>query len=110
MAPCHVTSMAACGGLQGDVPMRDARARRLHSTSGLGLFRLLLEISQIRRGLVLLDRHQEAVGAECVFLPADTDQHAAFTAIAYYPARTRIGAVHVLLVHGPGPRQRMVDH
>src|SRR5947209_15171132 len=81
----------------------DARARPPHWTSALGWLRRLLEISQIRRWLVLLDRHQQAVGADRVGLPADRDDHVALGTAADDPARTRIGAVHVFLVHRPGP-------
>jgi hypothetical protein len=51
---------------------------------------LLLEITQIGRRLVLLGRHQDAVGAEDIHFLAEGDQPRSFDTIALPPVGTRI--------------------
>src|SRR6516165_2890185 len=71
----------------------------------------LFEISHVRWWLVLADRHQQSVSAHEIACPADSDQRArhAFGTAILGPARPRIGVVAIFLVHGPRPRQRMID-
>src|ERR1700681_703263 len=71
----------------------------------------LVEVTQIRRRLVLAGRHQNAVAAEEIDLLVDRDQAAALRAIGLVPfGMLVIGVAQIFLVHGPRPRQRMVDH
>src|SRR6516165_2436571 len=70
----------------------------------------LLEILQIRRRLVLLRRHQVAVGADIVDLPADADMRIVLGADRLAPPdRLLARGPAVVLGDGPGPRQGMVD-
>src|SRR6267142_425493 len=70
-----------------------------------------VEIAQIRWWLILLDRHQEAVGAEEIVLLADDDMNIVFGAdVLAPPDRSLGGDTAVVLGDGPGPRQRIVDH
>src|SRR5207249_11441923 len=78
------------------------------SSRGRSLLRLI-EISQIRRRLVFLCRHQEAVETEHVILPANADVVVAFTANVFDPDRSRIGISAVSLFHRPGTCQGVVD-
>src|SRR5580704_4495313 len=70
----------------------------------------LLEISQIRRQLVLLGGHQEAVRAQQIVFRADEDVVVAVLAPGFGPLHRLFGKAHVLPVGGPRPRQGMVDH
>src|SRR5215467_14092093 len=74
-----------------------------HSQASL---RQVLEIAQIRRRLVLADRHQHAVSAHEIALLADGDHRVGLDAGALGPAVTHI--VSIFLVHGPGPSQRTI--
>jgi hypothetical protein len=65
----------------------------------------VLEISQIRRRLVLLGRHQEAIGAQEIVFFANHDLRVVLGAIRFGPVRTRIRVAPVSFVHRPGPRQ-----
>src|SRR5215813_7327573 len=70
-----------------------------------------VEIAQIRRRLILLDRHQEAVGAEEIVLLADDDMNIVFHAdVLAPPDRSLGGDAAVVLGDGPRTRQRIVDH
>src|SRR5215469_3148658 len=71
---------------------------------------LLLEVAQIGRRLVLLQRHEIAVLALIVRIPADADHGIVFSADRRLPHRARIGHAAGLLGDGPGPRQRAVDY
>ena len=75
------------------------------------LFLRLCELAQIRRRLVLADRHQHAIAAHEISVLADRDHRVAhaFGAARFAPTRTRVRIVYVFLVHRPGPRQRVVD-
>src|SRR5262245_19589830 len=66
-----------------------------------------LEITQVRRLLPLLRRHQQPVGAEHVVLVADLHMRIIDRAIAF--GKDRVALATVCLQHGPGPRQRIVD-
>src|SRR5262245_25094738 len=72
--------------------------------------RRLLEISQIRRRLAFLGRHQQAVRTQEVILIADHDLAVAFVADAFAPAWTRIRVAPEGLVHAPRLRQGVVEH
>src|SRR5262245_12943783 len=69
---------------------------------------LLLEIAQVRRRLVLLRRHQLAVGAQIVVLLADTDVGIELRAHVRLPDRARIGIAEARLQLLVGPRERIV--
>src|SRR5262249_34368969 len=75
---------------------------------GRSLLRLL-EITQIRRRLVLAGRHEQAVGAEHVILPADADMRIVLGTDFLDPIVVRIGVPGIFLLHAPWPGQRMVD-
>src|SRR5262249_57196975 len=75
---------------------------------GRSLLRLL-EITQIRRRLVLAARHEQAVGAEHVILPADAGMRIVLRTDFLDPIVARIGVAWIFLFHGPLPRQRSVD-
>jgi hypothetical protein len=77
--------------------------------SSCASFSGLLEIPQIRRRLILLDWHQEAVGAQIVVFLADHDVDAALYAGDPAEGRIGIGVVPERLVDAPGPRQGMID-
>src|SRR5580704_1381867 len=81
----------------------------LAARCGLLSLRSAIEISQIWRRLVLADRHQQPVGTREVILPADDDHRVVLSAVKLDPVRTRIAIVHIFFVHGPRPRQGMVD-
>src|SRR5262249_46290816 len=70
----------------------------------------LLEILQVRRRLVLLRRHQVAVGADVVDLLADADMRIVLGADRLAPPDSlpARGAT-IVLGDGPGPRQGVVD-
>src|SRR5262249_1413990 len=67
-----------------------------------------LEVSQVRRRLILLDRHQETVGAHHVVLLADEDLLVALMACVLGPER--VLARPVFPRHPPGPGERVIDH
>src|SRR5579863_1191694 len=70
-------------------------------------FSRLIEVFQIRRRLILLDRHQEAVRAPEIDLLADDDVRVALAAAVLGPDHV-LGAT-IALHRRPGPRQRIVD-
>src|SRR5579872_7050441 len=75
------------------------------------LVRRFLEVSQIRRRLVLLGRHQEPIRAQHIALLADDDVIVVLGAIVVAPERpllVRLAAI--CLADGPRTRQGMVDH
>src|SRR5262245_30520237 len=67
----------------------------------------LIEISQVRRDLALLGRHQIAVRAEIVGLLPDQDMRIVLGAIVVEPERALVTTI--LLGHRPRPGQRIVD-
>src|SRR5262245_23832603 len=67
------------------------------------------EIFYVRRGLILLRRHQEAVGAEHVALPADLDMGVVLGTDALAPDRTRILHAAIFLGRAPWARERIVE-
>src|SRR5215470_2344787 len=67
------------------------------------------EISQIGRRLILLGRHQEAVGAEEVPLPANLDMGVALGADALAPDRARILHAAIFFDRRPRTRERIVE-
>src|ERR1700730_18195601 len=69
-----------------------------------------LEILQIRRRLVLLGRHQLAVGAEIIRLAADLDPGIVLRASVRVPGRTGIRIAGGLLDLDVWPRHCMIDH
>src|SRR5260370_8222962 len=70
----------------------------------------LLEISQIRRRLILLGRHQESFRAQEVIFLADDDLGVALGARGSAPVRISLRAAPKCLVDAPGPRQGLVAH
>src|SRR5260370_25669539 len=70
----------------------------------------LLEISQIRRRLVLLGGHQIAVRAQHIALVADVDELLTLGAYILDPDRPRICVAAVGLVHRPRTPQSTIDH
>src|SRR5215475_10190341 len=68
----------------------------------------VLEIFQVGWRLALAHRHQEAVGADIVVVLADLDVTVVLGAIVLEPHHV-LGLAHVLLGHGPGPRERLVE-
>src|SRR5437660_5060676 len=74
------------------------------------LFSRWFEISQIRRRLVLLGRHQEAICAQHIVLLADFDVIVVLGAVDLAPVRPRIWLAAIALGHRPRTRQRMVEH
>src|SRR5258708_4642648 len=70
----------------------------------------LIEISRVRRRLVLAGRHQQTIRAHEIILLADRELLVVLAAIILGPVRTRILIAHVFLVDGPRSRQGMVDH
>src|ERR1700681_3284472 len=75
-------------------------------TMGFSLFPRWLEISQIRRRLVLLGGHQVAVPGDEIDLLVDGDMRVALGAIVLFP-RHVLGTA-VALDHRPRPGQRIV--
>src|SRR5262249_772545 len=69
----------------------------------------LLEIAQIRRRLVLLRRHQLAIGAEIVVLLADAHMRVELRAHVRLPDRARIGIAEAGLQLLVRPRERVID-
>src|SRR5262249_45680738 len=69
-----------------------------------------LEISQIRRRLALLGRHQQAVGAQHIALMADHDVIVLLGAIDLAPERPRLGVASIGFEHGPRAGESMVDY
>src|SRR5262249_9509954 len=67
-----------------------------------------LEVSQVRRRLILLDRHQVAVAAHHVIVLADPDVMIVLGAMVEIPDHIAAFAL-ILLGNGPGPRERIVD-
>jgi hypothetical protein len=74
---------------------RSVSSRRLSSPvfSLLCLSSLRLEISQIRRRLILARRHQQAVRAQHVILLADGDVRIAFGADVLEPDEVALAAI-----------------
>src|SRR5438105_2347705 len=63
----------------------------------------LVEISQIRRRLILFDRHQEAVRAEEIVLLADNNVDVVLDADVFPPPDRSLGCnATVVFDHGPG--------
>src|SRR5258708_27873480 len=69
-----------------------------------------LEIAQIRWRLVLVGRHQLAVGAAKIVFFLDADMRVGFRANLREPHRTGIWIAGGLLDLDVGPRQRMIEH
>src|SRR4029453_7234503 len=70
-----------------------------------------VEIAQIRWRLILLGRHQEAVGTEEIVLLADDDMNVVFGAdVLAPPDRSLGGDAAIVLDDGPGTRQCIVEH
>src|SRR5229473_7833281 len=77
----------------------------------LSLRRLrFLEISRIRRRLVLLGGHQEPIPAQEIRVRSDDHIVVALGARNSAPARIGIGITPIRLVDAPRPRQRMVEY
>src|SRR5262249_49664838 len=70
----------------------------------------LLEVAQVRRGLVPPGRHQQPVRAEEIVFLTEDDLVVAFRAVVLAPDRMRIRVASIGLVDRPRPRQGMVDH
>ncbi len=70
----------------------------------------LNEISQIRRRLIPLGRHQEPIPAQEIIFLADFDLRIGFVRIVLGPVRARIWVEDVFLVDRPRARQGIVDH
>jgi hypothetical protein len=70
----------------------------------------LLEISQIRRSLVLLDGHQEPIPAQEIRVGPDDQIVVALGAGNTAPVRIGIGIAPIRLVDAPRPRQRIVEY
>src|SRR5215475_6571115 len=71
----------------------------------------LPEITQIRRGLILIGRHQLAIGCvNNVSLVADLDPNVVLRAGLQQPHRARILLADSLLYFGVGPRHGVVYH
>src|SRR5262252_581080 len=86
-----------------------AIARAVLSIAVLPLVLRWREILEVRRPLVLLGRHQEAVGAEEVSLTADLDMGVALGTNALAPDRTRVLHAAIFLDRGPGACERIVE-
>src|SRR5262249_59407732 len=69
----------------------------------------LIEVSQVRRRLVLAGGHQVAFRAEEVALPADFNVAIALRAIFLLPDRFFVRVAAVALGDGPWTRQRAID-
>src|SRR5258707_723909 len=74
--------------------------RRLH----------FLEISRIRRCLVLLGGHQEPIPAQEIRVRSDDHVVVALGAGNTAPVRMGIGIAPIRLVDAPRPRQRMIEY
>src|SRR5262249_49613112 len=72
--------------------------------------RRFLEVAKIGRRLALLDGHQVAVSAHPIGLLADMDHGLALGTDVLGPDRPPGLLATVFLVHGPCPRERIVDH
>src|SRR5262249_27077378 len=69
-----------------------------------------IEVSQIRRRLILLDRHQEAIGAQEVVFLADDNVNIIFSTDVLSPPDWLVRRyAAVILDDRPGARQRIVD-
>src|SRR5262245_66615457 len=87
---------------------RRRNRRRGSFMAALSSSRILIEISQVRRWLVLLLRHEQAVATDEVDLLVDGDIGVGFDAVVLLP-RDVLGTPPVVLHHSPWPRQRVVD-
>src|SRR5947208_12525356 len=74
----------------------------------LELLLALLEIACVGRLLVFARRHQIAIGADEIILPADEHVAIAFRADEFAPLRLGVWILDVAACHGPGPRQGMI--
>jgi hypothetical protein len=97
----------------GEAPLRQGT---LHSERGdkprcgsRVLLPSLLEISQIRRWLVLARGHEQAITADEVVLRADLNMCVAL-ARKFRPNWLRVGVAQILLVNRPWPRERVIYH
>src|SRR5262245_36607382 len=72
--------------------------------------RRLFEISQIRRRLPLLGRHEKAIPAQHVVLLADDDMIVGLGTVLLIPGGKALLTSPVVLHDRPGTRQRIVDH
>src|SRR3984893_509138 len=70
----------------------------------------LIEISQIRRLLLVSGRHQVAVLAHLVGLVPDMNEWNLLVANILWPVRQRIEVAPIVLHHRPGTRQCVVGH
>src|SRR6476660_92810 len=68
---------------------------------------LLIEVVQVRRLLVLPDRHQQAIGAQEIVLLADDDMLIVGGADVLAPLVVALATIAA--GDGPGSRQRVVD-
>src|SRR5215510_7317575 len=84
-------------------------ARIALSMSVLPLVLRWCEISKIRRRLIFLRRHQDAVGAQHVALAADLDMGVVLGADALAPDRARVLRAAIFLGRAPWARERVVD-
>src|SRR6266849_6884569 len=71
------------------------------------LVSFLIEVSQIRRLLALLDRHQVAIRTQQIVLVADRDVVVAFDTVVFRPNSLLLTTV--VSRHRPRARQRMID-
>src|SRR5437016_3414452 len=82
-----------------------------YNSSRAPLLPRLLEITQIRRRLVLEGRHQLAIGrVDHIGLAADLDPNIVRRAGLHSPHRAGIGLAENLLEPAVGPRQGMVQY
>jgi hypothetical protein len=66
-----------------------------------------VEMPQIRRGLVLLDRHQVTVGAKHILLLPDEHVIEVSGAVILGPHHRR--QARIALLHRPGPRECVIE-
>src|SRR5262249_53979427 len=90
--------------LRGDTGMGKSLHRPARLLSRLG------KIFQVGRSLILLGRHQEAVGAQHVGFVGNDHMGVIFGAHRLAPHRPLVRLVHVLLHGRPWPGQRMVTY
>src|SRR6266849_6198455 len=99
--PSHRSLDGAIGPAKGTDPVAPCGLQIL-------LFPRLLEITQVRRRLILAGWHQQPIGAQEIGFLADLRPQIAFVADEFVPIGSRVGVANIAASHCPRARQGVI--